>query len=217
MRDLRLVQAKGEIRSMRANVALFSLVAMFVGLHLLAPIMSSKILLVGGLTFTSGALLIGISYAVLDILNDWKGRVVARELVLSALIVRTVFFVIIIPLVIFLPASRETPGFTDFMTSSVRLFAAGLASLFVSSYLVSIPVFTWLKSRTDGKWFALRYLTTNLPVIVSATVVYVTLGFWGTDVDLGRLYFGQTVARIIFGVAIVPIVWGVRTLIRRYE
>jgi uncharacterized PurR-regulated membrane protein YhhQ (DUF165 family) len=122
-----------------------------------------------------------------------------------------------VPLIIFLPASREVEGFTDFMTSSVRLFAAGLASLFVSSYLISIPVFTWLKARMAGKWFALRYLTTNLPVIVSATVVYVTLGFWGTDVDLARLYFGQTVARILFGVLAVPVVWGVRQFLRRYE
>lgn len=201
----------------KAEIALYALVSMFIGLHLFAPIMSNKILLVGGLTFTSGALLIGISYAVLDIINDWRGRDTARQTVMAALIVRTLFFVVIVPLIIFLPAARETEGFTDFMTSSVRLFAAGLASLFVSSYLISIPLFTWLKKRMEGKWFALRYLTTNLPVIVSATVVYVTLGFWGTDVDLQRLYFGQTVARIIFGVLVVPIVWTVRWFLRRYE
>jgi uncharacterized integral membrane protein (TIGR00697 family) len=201
----------------RGEIALYALVSMFVGLHLFAPITSNKILLVFGLTFTSGALLIGFSYAVLDIINDWQGKPVARQTVMAALIVRTLFFVVIVPLIIFLPASREVEGFTDFMTSSVRLFAAGLASLFVSSYLISIPVFTWLKAKTEGKWFALRYLATNFPVIVSATVVYVTLGFWGTDVDLGRLYFGQTVARIIFGVLAVPVVWGVRQFLRRYE
>lgn len=202
---------------MKSGTAQFALVAMFVGLHLFAPITSNKILLVAGLTFTSGALLIGASYAVLDILNDWQGREVARQTVKAALIVRTVFFVVVVPVIILLPAAREVEGFEDFMTSSVRLFAAGLASLFVSSYLISIPVFTWLRERMQGRWFALRYLTTNLPVIVSATVVYVTLGFaFVEDVDLGRLYFGQTVARIIFGAAIVPIVWGVRQYLRRY-
>jgi uncharacterized integral membrane protein (TIGR00697 family) len=201
----------------KSNVALYALVGAFIGLHLFAPIMSNKILLVAGLTFTSGALLIGASYAVLDIINDWQGRGVARATVLSALIVRTLFFVVVVPVVIILPAARETEGFTDFMTSSVRLFLAGLASLFVSSYLISIPVFTWLKAKMEGRWFALRYLTTNFPVIVSATVVYVTLGFaFVEDVDLGRLYFGQTVARIIFGIAIVPIVWAVRASLRRF-
>lgn len=198
------------------NVALYALVSMFVGLHLLAPIMSNKILLVGGLTFTSGAMLIGLSYAVLDIINDWQGKGAARQTVLAALIVRSLFFVVIVPVIILLPASRQTEGFEDFMTSSVRLFGAGLASLFVSSWIVSIPVFTWLRERTKGRWFAIRYLTTNFPVILTATVVYVTLGFWGTDVDLGRLYFGQTVARIVLGVLIVPIVWLVRQGVRRY-
>lgn len=188
---------------------------MFVALNLIAPIASNKVVDLG-ITFAAGSLLIGVAYGFLDIINDWKGKAVAKATVDTALIVRAVFFLIVIPLLIVLPAAKEAPGFADFLTNSFRLFVAGWVSLLVGARMVNTPIFSRLRDRFRGRWFALRYLTTSLPTIVAGSVVYGVLGFAGTKVDLMALIVGTAIARILIGVAITPLVALGRAGVRRY-
>jgi uncharacterized integral membrane protein (TIGR00697 family) len=192
-----------------------ALMAMFVALNLMAPIASNKVVDVG-ITFAAGSLLIGISYGLLDILNDWRGKVAARVTVETALIVRAAFFLLVIPLLFVLPSKHVSEGFDAFLGSSARLFFAGWVSLLVGGWLVNTPFFSWLREKWSGRHFAVRYLTTSLPTIVSASVVYGILGFYGTPVDVFALIWGTIVARILIGVAITPFVALGRAGVRRY-
>lgn len=213
MWGLRVLCQKKGVRTVNKLTNLIILASLFVGLHILAPIVSNKIILLYGISFTAGAMLIGFSYAVLDIINDWQGKAEARATVKAALIVRLSIFLVFIPLIIILPAKKIAPGFDDFLVQSVRLFGAGLVSLWASAYVVSTTLFTALKARMNGRMFVLRYLIISFPVILTASVVYVTLGFWGTDTDLPSLYTGQTIARILLSVAVAPVVWAVRRMV----
>jgi uncharacterized PurR-regulated membrane protein YhhQ (DUF165 family) len=156
-----------------------------------------------------------VSYGLLDIVNDWKGRQVARMTVESALIARVVFFVVVVPVLLLLPSAKPAPGFDALMGQSVRLFAAGWVSLFAGGWLVNTPFFSWLRERYKGRWFVLRYLTTSLPTIVVGSIVYGVLGFWGTGVDVFALIWGTAVARVAIAAVIVPAVWVVRVWVRR--
>ena len=190
------------------------MVSAFVALNMLAPIASNKVIDLG-ITFAAGSMLIGISYGILDIINDWKGKAVARWTVESALIVRAAFFLIVVPLILFLPAKTQTEGFDLFMVQSARLFFAGWMSLLVGGWFVNTPIFSWLKERMQGRNFTLRYLTTILPTIVAGNIVYGVLGFYGNpNVDLLSIIFGTTVARIVIGGSITPFVALCRAVVR---
>lgn len=192
------------------------MVSAFVALNMLAPIASNKVIDLG-ITFAAGSMLIGISYGILDIINDWKGKAVARWTVESALIVRAAFFLVIVPLIIFLPEKTATDNFDAFMVQSARLFFAGWASLFVGGWMVNTPLFSWLREKMQGKHFTVRYLTTILPTIVAGNIVYGILGFYGNpNVDLLSIIFGTTIARILIGVVITPFVALGRAGVRRY-
>jgi uncharacterized integral membrane protein (TIGR00697 family) len=192
------------------------MVTMFVTLNLMAPIMSNKVIDFG-ITFAAGSMLIGISYGILDIINDWQGKAAAQATVDTALIVRLVFFLTVVPLVFMLPAAKETDGFQTFLAQSSRLFFAGWASLLVGGRLVNTPLFSALRERMQGRNFALRYLVTIFPTIVAGNIVYGVLGFYGVEgVDVMALIVGTTIARILIGVAITPLVALGRAGVRRY-
>jgi len=192
------------------------LVALFVALNLFAPIASNKVINIG-IIFAAGSLLIGISYGFLDVINDWKGKDAARMTVETALIVRALFFLVVIPVIFLLPEKTSTAGFDAFLGQSARLFVAGWASLFVGGWLVNTPIFSYLKEKMDGKNFTLRYLTTIFPTIVAGNIVYGVLGFAGNqNVDLLSIIVGTTIARIVIGIAITPLVALVRVGVRRY-
>jgi uncharacterized integral membrane protein (TIGR00697 family) len=189
---------------------LLILAALFVTLNLIAPIASTKVSVLLGVTFATGSILVGVSYGFLDIINDWKGKDAAKETVLTALIVRTVFFLVVMPLVFALPTKAAPDGFDLFLGQSFRLFFAGLVSLWVSAWYVNTPLFSDLKERMQGRWFVLRYLVVSFPTFFVSTLVYIGIGFWGLPVDLAALVWGTMVARSVVAVLVSPIVWAVR-------
>jgi uncharacterized integral membrane protein (TIGR00697 family) len=198
------------------NRLLMFLVTMFVTLNLIAPIASNKVIDLG-ITFAAGSMLIGISYGILDIINDWQGKAAAKATIDTALVVRALFFVVVVPLIMLLPAKTQTEGFDAFMAQSARLFFAGWLSLLVGGRMVNTPFFSWLRERTQCRHFALRYLTTSFPTIVAGSIVYGIVGFWGVPkVDVFSLIWGTVVARILIGVAITPLVALARAGVRRY-
>lgn len=192
------------------------LVTMFAALNIVAPIASTKVAVLAGVTFATGSLLVGVSYGLLDVLNDWKGRKAARQTVEVALVVRVVFFALIVPVIVLLPTKSAPPGLDDFLAQSARLFAAGWASLFVGAWLVNTPFFSWLRERLGPRLFMGRYLTTSLPTIVAGSIVYGVLGFWGTKVDVWALIWGTITVRIAIAVIITPFAGALRWGVRRY-
>lgn len=195
------------------NIYLY-LAAMFVALNLMAPIASTKVAIIAGVTFAAGSLLVGVSYGLLDVINDWKGKKEARQTAWAALWVRATFFLIVIPVLMLLPAKNVAPGFDEFLTTSFRLFVAGWVSLWAGAILVNTPIFSELKRKMNGKNFVLRYLVTSFPTILTGAIVYSILGFYGTKVDVWALIWGTTVARVLISIVLAPVVglirWGVR-------
>lgn len=202
----------------RAIDPLLILATLYVGLNLLAPIASTKVSVIAGVTFATGSMLIGISLGLLDVINDWKDKATARRVVMSAVIVRTVFFVLIIPLVLLMPTQKAPDGFEGFLGQSARLFFAGLVSLFVAMWYVNTPAFSWLKAQMEGRWFVLRYLVVAFPTFFVSNAVYGLIGFSFIEgVDLWAIVFGTLLMRMAVAVAVAPPVWAVRWSLRRAD
>ncbi len=198
-----------------ARVIEWFLVAMFAALYVTSPFLGSKIVVVAGMTFPAGAPLVAVSIGFLDILNDWKGRQAARDAVTVTLAVRIAIGLVVVPIILALPAKSVPPGYDAIVGFSIRLVFAGLCSIFVSSWVVNTTLFSWLRERMKGRYFALRYLVVSVPTILTSIAVTNIVGFWGTDQNVWGLISGSFVQRIVIGVAIVPFVWLGRTLLRR--
>lgn len=193
---------------------LLILAGLYIGLNLIAPIASTKIGVIAGVTFATGSLLIGLSLGVLDVINDWKDKNTARSVILSAVVARAIFAFAIIPLLIAVPTAKAPDGFEAFLGQSSRLAFAGLASLFVSMWYVNTPAFSWLKVKTSSRWFVLRYMSVSFPTLFTSNLVYGILGFtFIPGVDPVAVIFGTLAVRVGLAVAISPVVWAIRRLV----
>lgn len=195
---------------------LMLLTSLYVALNVLAPIVSTKISVVGGVQFATGSLLIGLSLGLLDVINDWRDKATARQVVLTAVLVRAIVAFLIVPLIIVLPTQKAPEGFDTFLSQSARLTLAGLLSLFVAMWYVNTPAFSWLKGRMDGRWFVMRYLVVSFPTFFTSNLVYGLVGFsFLPGVDLWAVVIGTLLMRMAVAVAVAPVVWAVRAGLRR--
>lgn len=192
------------------------LASLFVVLNVLAPIASTKISVLGGLSFATGSLLIGMAYICLDVVNELDGRKVARAVVVDALVVRILVFALVVPLVVLLPTKSEPDGFDAWLGGSVRLFIAGWISLYVSAWWVNTILFTRWRDRWKGRWFVARVIGVSLPTYLVSTIVYVLVGWLGTPTDLFSLIVGTVVVRMVVSLVGAPVGTGIRAAAVRY-
>ncbi len=194
------------------------ILAVLLGLHValmaLAPILSAKIVLIGLLAFPAGQLVVGAANGLLDVINDRWGRSEARASVVTALVVRLALYLILIPLLVALPG-HSPDGYDAILGQSVRLFAAGELGVFIESWLVSTSVFTWLRARTLGRWFALRYLTATGLGTVVGTTVFVAAGYALTGAPILPLIAGGVTVRLLLLIVLAPAFTGLRRVVGR--
>jgi len=194
------------------------ILALLLGLHValmaLAPILSAKVLILGALAFPAGQLVVGTANGLLDVINDRWGKAEARASVVTALMVRAVLFLLVIPLVLAMPG-KAPDGFDSVLGQSIRLFLAGELGVFVESWLVSTTVFTWLRSRTSGRWFTLRYLGATGLGTLAGTTIFIVAGFAFTGAPIAALIVGGVTIRLLLLLILAPLFTGLRRLVGR--
>jgi uncharacterized integral membrane protein (TIGR00697 family) len=165
---------------------------MYTTLLVMAPIMSMKVVTVFGLKFAAGALSALFAYALLDIVNELQSKEDARKLVWVGLIVKFLIFVVLVPLVVFLPGIKAE-SFNTMFAFGLRLFVATEIVNFVQTIWVDIPVFDVLKKYRIG--FFVRSNLSNILSWTIAAVLFVFIGYWGTPMFSVALLVGQIVMR----------------------
>jgi uncharacterized integral membrane protein (TIGR00697 family) len=188
----------------------------YIMLNVMTSLVSTKVAVVGGVTFATGVLLSQLSYGLLDVVNDWRGKSDARALVMSAIIVRALFYFVIVPVVLLLPASVVPAGYDALLGGSLQLVVASMIAMFLASWLVNVSLFSWLREKTKGRWFIARYCVTTLPAFTVSASVIAVVGYWGVPgVNILAVAFGTTLVRIVVAVGLIPVVAGVRWAVRR--
>jgi uncharacterized integral membrane protein (TIGR00697 family) len=195
---------------------LLTLSGAYIALNLMVSIVSIKVAVVFGVTFAAGVLLSQLSYGLLDVMNDWRGKTEARAMVTSAIIIRALFYFVVMPIIFFLPTSISNENYDKLLGGSMQLAVAGMLSLFISSWLINVSLFSWLREKTKGRWFILRYCVTTLPAFVVSSTIIAFVGYWGVPgVDLLKVAFGTTVARMVIAVLYIPVVFVIRRVVRK--
>jgi uncharacterized PurR-regulated membrane protein YhhQ (DUF165 family) len=112
---------------------------------------------------------------------------------------------------------REVAGYADILEQSFRLFIAAEVGIFVSQWVVDIPLFQWVKGRV-GRGFWLRYnLTTHLSAVLTILFV-ITVVFWGNpNVSLPNMLLTAAVTRIVLTALLTPFASMVNFLIRGWD
>lgn len=186
------------------NLALATLISLFASLSVIAPILSNRLVQIGDFKIVLGGLFVAFAASILDVINNNWGMKTARETVLASLIVRFTVYALV-SLSMFIPVVRETVGYTEMILTGIRLLLAAEIASVISQYFIDIPVFDYMK-RKFGNFF-LRYNVSNLISTAIHGVVFVHLGFWGTDKQhlIPKLIVGGYVLKIAFQLVFSPL------------
>jgi uncharacterized integral membrane protein (TIGR00697 family) len=171
------------------------LTSLYIVLMVVSPIMSMKVLNVGPLTFAGGVFSAMLAYALIDVVNELRGKDKARQTVWSGLWCKMFVFLAVIPLTVALPALIPTKGavFNQMFTLGIRLFVATEVINLLMNLIVDIPFFVWLK-QFKFNWF-IRANLTNILSWTIAAILFVLLGYYGTPQFTSKLLIGQILVR----------------------
>jgi len=192
------------------------LIGLYAAIFVMVPILSNKVLLIGPWQLLAGIPFMSLAYILVDLLNENYGPRAAKSAVLSGMVARAFAYLVMVPVVLSLPGVRELTGYSGLLTQSLKLFVAAEVGIFVSQWVVDIPLFQWVK-RQVGHGFWLRYnLTTHLSAVLTILFV-VTVVFWGNPhVSLPNMLLTAAVTRVVLTALFTPIAAGANELIRRY-
>jgi uncharacterized integral membrane protein (TIGR00697 family) len=169
----------------------------------LGPILSNRIVEVFDLKIMLGAILVVMALGLLDVINNDFGLKRARDVVVSALIIRIVLWLIIGGLM-WLPVVHQTPGYEKMVHTSFQIVVAGELSMFVSQYFVDTKLFDWVKRRF--RFFAIRYLVSNVVSFTVGSLVFLPIAFWGREgLDFWPMFWGHLVARFLVQAIMLPV------------
>lgn len=140
-------------------------------------------------THSVGMLPFPITFLLTDLVNEYWGKKVARQLTIFGLVMAAFAFVMIriargMPVASFSPISQE--HFDAVFAMSNRLYIASL-SAFALGQLVDIQAFTLLKRVTRGRFIWLRATGSTLvsQAVDSLMVSFVLM--WGTTLSNGEI------------------------------
>jgi uncharacterized integral membrane protein (TIGR00697 family) len=165
----------------------------YMALFVMAPILTNKILEIGPFTMPAGQFFVTlIMVGMIDVMNQREGLKEARGMLLNGLIVKSLIYLIVIPLAIAMPAAPFWHGqeiYQKFLGESIRFFIAAECVNFIGQYVISTKIFASIK---NGNWFA-RVLTSDLVSQSLQTMAFMVISYYGTGKPI-MLMFVSTMA-----------------------
>jgi uncharacterized integral membrane protein (TIGR00697 family) len=169
------------------------IVMAFASLAVISPVLGTKVISLGGITFTAGIFTMLLAYSLLNVVNELWGRADAQFLAAAIVLIRIVLFVGLIPLIIKWPAYLEPEGYSQVLRLSLRTFLASETSALVQNVLIDIPIFHALKKIRYG--FLFRANASNIISWSFGTVCFVFISYWGAPKSLLPIILGQTLIK----------------------
>jgi len=169
------------------------IIMVYSSLVAVSPILGTKVVNLFGVKFTAGIFTMLAAFSLLDVVNELWGKNDARFLAVFIILIRSVIFVAIIPVVIKLPSYLEPSGYSSLLQMSIRTFLASEVNTLIQNVLIDIPIFHRLKRIKLGFFF--RANVSNLISWSFGTVCFVLISFWGAGKALLPIMLGQTVIK----------------------
>jgi len=157
--------------------------ALFVVVLIVSNIASTKLVLLGPFTFDGGTLLFPLAYIFGDILTEIYGYKRARRVIWMG------FFLLLLATVTLgtvnaLPSPSDqfsqnsAEAFASILGLVPRIVLASLVAYFVGGFVNSY-ILARLKVATNGRWLALRTITSTLVGQGLDTAIFLLIAFYG--------------------------------------
>jgi len=154
---------------------------LFVISLLLANILASKIIAVGGLVLPAAIILYPLTFLFTDVVAEVEGKKSAGSLVMTGFYL-SLFMVLVILIGKLLPPAgfwKHQEAYDIILGSTPRIVLASMVAYLISQRH-DVWAFNWWRERTAGRYLWLR---NNLSTIVSQlidSVLFIGIAFWGT-------------------------------------
>jgi hypothetical protein len=189
------------------------LIALISCLAVLSNIMGSARILsmFFNLSVPAGIVPFMLSFFLIDVINEFFSEKDARDAVISGLVAVGISILVIWVSILWSPAPFSPEGFAEIMALTPRLFLAGLLSFGVSSY-IDIFLYSTIRNRTGKNALWLRENVSTIVSIITANLIFLPIGYYGTGYPLLNMMAGHTVAQIIIALLDTPFMYGVSYL-----
>ncbi len=199
----------------RAGNYLALLACVYSGSLVLAAVLASKIIAVGGLVVPAGVLAYSLTFLITDVISEIWGKERAQTVVVGGFITLVLVFVLTGISIIWPPASfwPHQQAYETILGSSARIMVASLTAYLFSQYHDVWAFHFWRRVTTER----FLWLRNNASTIVSQlldSVVFIAIAFYGV-MPLVPLILGQWVVKVGVAVLDTPLVYLLVYLVRR--
>ncbi|MBW2559574.1 MAG: queuosine precursor transporter [Deltaproteobacteria bacterium] len=177
---------------------------LFVASLLLANILASKIIMVGGLVLPAAIILYPLTFLFTDVVAEVEGKRSAGALIMTGFYLSLFMVVVILAGKLLPPAEfwKHQEAYNIILGSTPRIVLASMVAYLISQNH-DIWAFHWLREKTAGRHLWLR---NNLSTIVSQmidSVLFIGIAFWGTvpPATIGMMILSQYIVKV--GIALL--------------
>ncbi|MBW2672623.1 MAG: queuosine precursor transporter [Deltaproteobacteria bacterium] len=177
---------------------------LFVASLLLANILASKIIMVGGLVLPAAIILYPLTFLFTDVVAEVEGKRSAGALIMTGFYLSLFMVVVILAGKLLPPAEfwKHQEAYNIILGSTPRIVLASMVAYLISQNH-DIWVFHWLREKTAGRHLWLR---NNLSTIASQmidSVLFIGIAFWGTvpPATIGMMILSQYIVKV--GIALL--------------
>jgi uncharacterized integral membrane protein (TIGR00697 family) len=190
---------------------------LFVTSLLLANILASKIIVVGGLVLPAAIILYPLTFLFTDVVAEVEGKKSASSLVMAGFYL-SIFMVAVILAGRLLPPAgfwKHQEAYTAILGSTPRIVLASMIAYLISQNH-DVWAFHWWREKTGGRHLWLR---NNLSTVVSQmidSVLFIGIAFWGTvpPATIGVMILSQYAVKVGIALLDTPICY---LMVRLYE
>lgn len=198
-------------RYRRRESAFTMLVGFYVGAHVTANAIASKLIEIGGLPFTVGAIAYPVTYVLQDVLSERYGEARARSVVWASFLgcVALVAFSVLASAIPEAQVSRVGPAFETVFLAVPRIVLASLAAFLVGG-LVDVRAFFVIRAWTGEPHLWFRKLGSTVIGQAVDSAVFVAIAFGGdlAPHELANMALAQYLLKIACALAGLPVSYG---------
>jgi queuosine precursor transporter len=196
-----------------------ALAGFFVTALVVSNIIAVKLAEVGGRVFDAGNVLFPLAYLLGDVLTEVYGFRVARRVILLGFACN-LLAVAAIQIAIALPAAgfweENEAAFETVLGTTWRIFVASLTAYLVGE-LTNSFVLQRMKAATNGRFLWSRTIGSSLVGQGLDTVLFVTIAFAGTGVDLADTILTTWAIKVTWEVLATPLTYLLANGLKRRE
>ena len=210
--------ASFQARSGMVSRAYLAIACVFVTALVLSNIVAVKIVEVAGRQFDAGTILFPVTYLIGDVVTEVYGYRSARRLIwlgfgCNVLAVGVIQIAIHLPSAGFWDANQS--AYETVLGTTWRIFVGSLAAYLVGEFVNSY-ILAKMKIATSGRWLWSRTITSSVAGQALDSIVFSTIAFAGTGIDLWNQIVTIWVLKVLWEIAATPLTyWVVNTLKRR--